>query len=199
MSAPPRPGPQAGVGRILLHLAERPDAAGPSSSPVGTGQHPVQADADAAHHERAGDRSLAVSVPVRLQLVAGGGVRPATGVRECTGTGPGDGLNDITGSLLVSPRGETISSAMNAFNAGLTTSFGCDDHTRAGPPRRLLGNAKFMLRPVSSTSTPCCWISNAAAPFSPATPWFSPTATRPHRCPNARDGSIRSGSQCPLC
>ncbi len=118
-----------------------------------------------------------------------------TGVREAQSRVLEMGLNSITGSLVVFSRGDTVSSAMNAFNAGFEQ---LADATVTPEQDRALAayyNTRFRKTPDSKLDI------SALVPTSPAarylqTHYTVPFADRDQAASvsDARDGSIWSGS-----
>lgn len=118
-----------------------------------------------------------------------------TGIREAQSRVLEMGMNDITGSLMVFSRGDTVSGAMNAFNAGFEQ---LSDATITPEQDRALVdyyNTKFTARPDNKLDI------NALLPTSPAARYLQTRYTVPFAdrdkaagVTDARDGSIWSGS-----
>jgi class 3 adenylate cyclase len=118
-----------------------------------------------------------------------------TGVREAQARVLEMGLNDITGSLVIFSRGETMSGAMNAFNAGFEQ---LNDATVTPEQDRAIVDyytAKFKANDDNNLDV------NALLPTAPAARYLQarytmPTAARdPAATANdVRDGSIWSGA-----
>ena len=118
-----------------------------------------------------------------------------TGVREAQSRVLEMGLNDISGSLVVFAHGDTVSSAMNAFNAGFE-QLG-DATVTPDQDRALTGyyNTRFKKAPDSKLDI------SALVPTSPAARYLQTHYTVPFAdrdqavgVNDARDGSIWSGS-----
>ena len=118
-----------------------------------------------------------------------------TGVREAQSRVLEMGLNDISGSLVVFAHGDTVSSAMNAFNAGFE-QLG-DATVTPDQDRALTGyyNTRFKKAPDSKLDI------SALVPTSPAARYLQTHYTVPFAdrdqavgVNEARDGSIWSGS-----
>lgn len=118
-----------------------------------------------------------------------------TGVREAQGRVLEMGLNDITGSLLVFSRGETISSAMNAFNAGFDQ---LSDATITPEQDRAIVdyyNTKFKGAQDSKLDINALLpISNAARYLQSRYTVAFPDRDQAASVSDARDGSIWSGA-----
>nr|MCW1960438.1 HAMP domain-containing protein [Mycobacterium sp.] len=112
-----------------------------------------------------------------------------TGIREAQSRVLEIGLNDIRGSLLVFSRGETVSGAMNAFNAGFEQLSGAT--LTPEQDRALVDyyNAKFKSSEDSRLDV------SALLPISPAARALQTRYTVPPKpVDDPRDGSIWSGA-----
>ena len=112
-----------------------------------------------------------------------------TGIREAQSRVLEMGLTDITGSLVIFARGETVIGAMNAFNAGFdqladATITPEQDHALAD-----FYNAKFKNTDDSRLDI------NALLPTAPAARALQARYTVPSAAGDSRDGSIWSGAK----
>lgn len=118
-----------------------------------------------------------------------------TGIREAQSRVLEMGLNDITGALLVFSRGETVSNAMNAFNAGFDQL-----GTATITPEQDRAIADFYTTKFKDSSDGKLDV-NALLPTSPAARFLQSRYTAPFpdrdqaaAVKDANDGSIWSGA-----